>query len=111
MATENGRVGMLVDLNRCTGCYSCQAACRQVNGFSYDEKWLKVIRQNPEPIDGKLRMIHLPVPLALEKCAECIARESPPLCSKVCLGNALFVAPVEKLVPMLEKKHTMLFTP
>jgi Fe-S-cluster-containing dehydrogenase component len=47
MATENGRVGMLVDLNRCTGCYSCQVACRQVNGFSYDEKWLKVIRQKP----------------------------------------------------------------
>ena len=111
MAETKSSVSVLVDLDRCTGCYSCQVACRQTNGYSYDEKWMKVIRQTPEPIDGKLRLFHLPVPLALDKCAECIQREAPPLCAKVCLANALFVGPLEELAPMLHKKHAVLFSP
>jgi len=110
MTTNNGRVGMMIDLDRCTGCYSCQTACRMVNGFSYDVKWLKVIRQHPEEIDGELRLFHLVVPMALDKCAECIARENPPLCVKVCMGSCLFIAPIDKLSTLAEKRHAMLFT-
>ena len=110
MAINNGRVGMLVDLNRCTGCYSCQTACRMVNGFSYDVKWLKVIRQPPEEIGGELRSFHLVVPMALDKCAECITQENPPLRVKVCMGNALLVAPMKQLSSIAADRHAMLFT-
>jgi Fe-S-cluster-containing dehydrogenase component len=110
MPNENGRVGMLIDLKRCTGCFSCQTACRETNGYSYDEYWLQVVRRDPVLVDGELRMYHILAP-SLDKCAECVARESPPLCEKVCMGKALFVAPVEKLLPLMEKRHAMLITP
>lgn len=104
-------VGMLVQLDRCTGCFSCQTACRQTNHFSYDEKWMEVVRRNPVMVDGKLRMYHLLAP-SLDKCAECVAKDPTPLCQKVCMGNCLFVAPVEKLLPLLSKKEkSLLYTP
>lgn len=104
-------VGMLVELDRCTGCSSCQIACQQANHYSYDEKWMECVRRNPVLVDGKLRMYHLVAP-SLDKCAECVAKEPTPLCMKVCMGNCLYIAPVEKLLPVLAKKEKcLLFTP
>ena len=37
-------------------------------------------------------------------------RENPPLCVKVCMGSCLFIAPIDKLSILAEKRHAMLFT-
>lgn len=104
MATNNSQsVGMLLNAERCTGCYSCQAACREANQVPYDEKWLEVIRRKPSPVEGKLQLYHLMAPV-LDQCAKCIEHENPPLCVRVCMANCLYVAPVEKLVPLLKEK-------
>ena len=104
-------VGMLVLLDHCTGCYSCQTACREANRFSYDEKWLEVVRRDPVLVDGKLRMYHLLAP-SLDKCADCVGEDGTPLCVKACMGKCLFVAPVEKLLPLLAKhEKCLLYTP
>lgn len=109
--SEKQSVGMLVLLDDCTGCYSCQTACREVNHYSYDEKWLEVVRRDPVVVDGKLRMYHLLAP-SLDKCAECVKKDPTPLCVKVCMGDCLFVAPVAKLLPVLEKQEKcLLYTP
>ena len=104
MATNEPQpVGMLLNTDSCTGCYSCQSACRDINRVPFEEKWLEVVRRKPTVIDGDLRLYHLLAP-ALDKCAECVERENPPLCVKVCMANCLYVAPVEKLTPMLKNK-------
>ncbi len=108
--TNQQSVGMLVLLDQCTGCFSCQTACRETNHFSYDEKWLEVVRREPVVVDGQLRMYHLLAP-SLDKCADCV-KKGPPLCVKVCMGNCLFVAPVTKLLPLIEKhEKCLLYTP
>ncbi len=103
--TTNGAkpVGMLLDAERCTGCYSCQSACRDTNQVPFSERWLEVIRRKPVFVDGELRMYHLLAP-ELDKCAVCVQREYPPLCERVCMASCLFVAPVEKLEPIMKKK-------
>ncbi len=96
-------VGMLLDAQRCTGCYSCQSACREANLVPFEEKWLEVVRRKPVIVDGELNLYHLLAPV-LEKCAECVEHQTPPLCVRVCMASCLNVAPVEKLLPLLKNK-------
>jgi len=106
---EKTTVGMLVDLDFCTGCFSCQTACREVDHYSYDETWMQVVRRGPVLVDGKLRLYHLLAP-SLDKCANCLEEDAAPLCAKVCMASALFVAPLEELIPMLGTKNAMLIS-
>ncbi len=48
-------------------------------------------------------MYHLLAP-ELDKCAECVQRESPPLCERVCMASCLYVAPLEKLQTIMKNK-------
>lgn len=106
------KVGMLLNSDRCTGCFSCQAACREVNLYSYDEQWMQVVRRDPYYVDGSLRQYHLVAP-SLDKCALCYEKDSSPLCTRVCTGAALFVAPVESLLEIMANngRKGVLFTP
>lgn len=101
-------IGMLLDLDMCTGCYTCQTACRETNHYGYDEQWMQVIRRNPYFVDGKLRMYHLVAP-SLDKCGPCYRANPDPLCAKVCSSAALFVGPVDELAPMMKGRHAALF--
>ncbi|HJF61905.1 MAG TPA: hypothetical protein K8W22_00420 [Gordonibacter urolithinfaciens] len=103
-------IGMLLNTDRCTGCYSCQTACREANRFGYDEKWMEVVRRDPRPVDGRLRLYHLVAP-NLDKCGACYGRDPRPLCTKVCTTGALQVGPVEGLLKLRAKSNVVLYAP
>lgn len=103
-------IGMLLDLDHCTGCYACQTACREVNEYGYDQQWVQVVRREPYFVDGKLRMYHLLAP-SLDKCQGCYEAESQvPLCTKVCASDALFVGPIEELLKLKVGRTTALYS-
>lgn len=103
-------IGLLLDLDHCTGCYACQTACREVNGYDYDEQWMQVVRRDPYFVDGKLRMYHLLAP-SLDKCQTCYVSENrTPLCTKVCASDALFVGPLEELMQIKRERTTALYS-
>ncbi|MDR1183354.1 MAG: hypothetical protein LBK67_00990 [Coriobacteriales bacterium] len=103
-------IGMLLDLEMCSGCYACQTACREVNHYSYDEQWMQTVRRDPYFVDGKLRMYHLLAP-SLDKCQDCyFAEEKTPLCAKVCSSDALFIGPVEELLKIKAGRQTALYS-
>jgi Fe-S-cluster-containing dehydrogenase component len=74
----------------------CQTACRETNGYGYDEQWLQVVRREPYYVDGKLRMYHLLAP-SLDKCALCYANDPEPRCAKCCPAAALKVGPLAEI--------------
>lgn len=104
--TTNGSkpVGMLLDIERCTGCYGCQSACRETNDVPFEERYLEVIRRKPVFVNGELRLYHLLAP-ELDKCAACVEKESPPLCVNVCMSSCLYVAPVKDLIKIMDNKE------
>lgn len=77
--------GMVVDLDKCTGCKTCEAACREENNVPfygnerYDAYWLRVADIKPHH-GGEEK--HLPL-----MCQHC---EDPP-CVHVCVTKASFV--------------------
>jgi len=83
--------GMVIDLDKCTGCMACSAACQQENNISYqvDESnklrsitWMKVFfLENGKPYPD-YRFTYLPRP-----CQHCNAAHDSP-CTFVCPVNA-----------------------
>ncbi|MBQ9954464.1 MAG: hypothetical protein IJO87_03430, partial [Eggerthellaceae bacterium] len=98
-----------VDLDACTGCYGCEAACRETHRYGYDEDWMRVIRRDPFYVDGKLRQYHMVAPV-LDKCAACYAADPNPLCATGCPAAALVVGPIEEVLKQVPGRHVALFT-
>lgn len=100
MSTQD-KIGMLVRVDACLGCQACQVACREENGFGYDETWLEIVRRKPQKVDGRLRNYHVAAP-QLDKCALCSVKDHQPLCTAVCPTNCLYVGAPEALLEVMK---------
>ena len=87
------RWGMVIDLDRCTGCQACVVACKSENNIPFvgdeealkgrDISWMEIITESHE--DGKgTQTRFIPRP-----CLQC---ENAP-CAKVCPVHATYVGP------------------
>ncbi|MBI3291809.1 MAG: 4Fe-4S dicluster domain-containing protein, partial [Elusimicrobia bacterium] len=87
------RWGMVIDLDRCTGCQACVVACSVENNQmlgSPEEaamgriiRWLKILPKT-EVEGARIRQSLIPMP-----CQQC---EDPP-CTRVCPTSATFMNP------------------
>lgn len=73
---------LVVDLDRCIGCKSCEVACKQENGVPVGSYWNKVQQVGPLGKFPDLQMYFLPV-----MCQQC----SGPQCVKACPTRASFI--------------------
>ena len=108
------KIAMLIDLERCVGCFACQNACKMVNNLADGVIWLRVTpkEQKPEEVDGKLYMDRFPVPLTLETCLSCPDRTNghQPLCVSVCMGKGLWIGDPDKAFEIAKKRRAVVFT-
>ncbi|MBP2626578.1 MAG: Psr/DMSO reductase-like protein chain iron-sulfur binding subunit [Firmicutes bacterium] len=72
---------MVVDLDRCIGCKSCEVACKHENGVALGCTWNKVLTVGPTGTYPKLEMYYLPT-----MCQEC--KDAP--CVKACPTGASY---------------------
>lgn len=98
------KIGFLVELDYCVGCYACQSACNLHWGLPVGSSYMKVVKREPEDIDGKLVLFSAPIPYKLEKCAECIenADDATAPCTQICMGKALKIGDVEAIRKVAE---------
>jgi Fe-S-cluster-containing dehydrogenase component len=73
---------LLVDIDNCVRCHSCQVACRQEHGLSFDtqSKWCQVMTIGPRRIGQELHIDFVPM-----MCFQC----DDPICTYFCPVNAL----------------------
>lgn len=107
------KVGVLVDLDYCVGCYACQSACNDYNKLPLGETYLKQCNLRPHEVDGDLKMFMAPIPYKLEQCQSCVKAEAIPPCAAICISKSLYVDTVEALLEKSKElgSRTLLFQP
>lgn len=75
------RKAIVVDLDRCIGCFGCEVACKMENGIALGERWNKVIIEGPFGTFPDIEQYWLPT-----MCQQCA--DAP--CEQVCPTGATY---------------------
>lgn len=89
MAT--GINALLIDREWCSGCQSCEVACRNEHGWPLEKYGIKVEQLGPaEMEDGRITWDYLPTPTEFcDLCEERLERGDIPTCALHCLANVI----------------------
>ena len=100
---------IILDLEKCVGCYACEVACKQENSNARGIPWIRLHTIGPERVDGKLRMEY--VPQILDQCTFCSTRNREPSCVAHCPTKALTVcSSTEILKALASNRHYQVLT-
>ena len=101
-----GAYGLLIDYEFCTGCQSCEVACKEEHRIPVGQWGIHLLDDGPwECSDGKFNWNKIPVPTRLcDLCAERTAKGKQPSCVHHCLAGVMQYGPVEELARELAEK-------
>ncbi|MBP2645696.1 MAG: putative oxidoreductase iron-sulfur subunit, associated with bss3 [Firmicutes bacterium] len=106
------RKGLLIDYEYCTGCQTCEVACKQENNYPAQRWGIKLNEIILQSIN-KVEIHYLPFPTEL--CNLCVARTDrgeQPACVKHCQAGCMKYGELTELVKEMEHKpQTVLFAP
>ena len=83
--------GLVIDLDRCVGCYACELACKQANNLPEGTRWIRVVELGPRRVEGKMCMdFLLKISDDCNFCRECVST-CPPQALIFCDEEAKFL--------------------
>ena len=104
------KYGMLIDVQYCTGCHTCEVACEQENHLDAGQFGIKVTEHI---LDQKKGLMIDYVPYITDLCNFCLGRVAEgrkPSCVKHCLAQCLTFGTVEEVMEAAkEAKKPMVF--
>ncbi len=107
------RYGLLIDYEYCTGCHTCEVACKQEHDYPVGKRGIKVQEVVLENLKGRISIDYVPFPTELcNLCAHRIAKGERPACVHHCQAGCMKAGTVDELAKELEKKgKQVLFLP
>lgn len=106
--------GLLIDYEYCSGCHSCEVACKEEHGFPVGKHGIRVFNDGPWPINNRqTNWNKIPIPTDLcDLCADRTAKGKVPTCVHHCLCQAMKYGTIDELCEDLKRKHKqVLFVP
>jgi Fe-S-cluster-containing dehydrogenase component len=105
--------GLMIDYEYCTGCHSCEVACKQEHGYPVGKGGIHLNEIMTTMPDGRLRIDYLPFTTAYcDLCAARTRRGEPTACEKHCQAKVITYGPVSELVKVMNRKsHHVMYTP
>ena len=90
---------LIIDYKYCTGCHSCEVACRQEKAIASQEEWgVKIAEFGPDRIAGAWYGNYVPVTASLcDLCASRLEEGKAPACVHHCLAKCMEAVPLEEL--------------
>lgn len=108
------RYGLLIDYEFCTGCHTCELACKQENQFPVGKSGIKVTQIGPMEI-GPDRWCFDYLAIPTEHCNLCrtrVGKGQKPACVAHCQAGVMKFATIKELAEFMQlKPRTMLFAP
>jgi Fe-S-cluster-containing dehydrogenase component len=110
---KNPKYGLLVDYEYCTGCHTCEVACKQEFHRLTGIGGIKVMEILQELPGGKLYPTFIPFPTELcVQCAHRVREGKKPACVQHCMTSCLTFGPIQELAKLQAKKpRTVLWAP
>ena len=106
--------GLLVDYEFCSGCHSCEVACKRYLELPQSQWGIRILQDGPrEKLDGTWEYNYLPMPTSLcDLCAKRTEIGKDPACVHNCPAHCMYFGTVEELAKLsAEKGCRALFTP
>lgn len=107
------RKGLMINYEYCTGCHSCEIACKQEHNYPVGRGGIHLTEIITDLPDKKLRIDYIPFPTYYcNLCAERTQKGEKPACVKHCQAGTMYYGTVTELAQLMEEApHSMLFTP
>jgi Fe-S-cluster-containing dehydrogenase component len=99
---------ILVNYDYCTGCHSCEVACKKVLGLDKGEYGIKLSETGPYKYssgeqEGKWEWTWLPViTKACDMCEERVNKGKMPMCVQHCQAWCMYYGEAEELVKKMD---------
>jgi len=99
--------GLIVDLDRCVGCHSCEISCKQEFQLPIGEKWITVVQVGPHLVDGTYLMDYVHnVSDGCTLCEHRVKQGQRPACETNCPTNAIQLLSAPDLLKVIQsRKH------
>jgi Fe-S-cluster-containing dehydrogenase component len=107
------RKGLLIDYEYCTGCHSCEVACKQEHDYPAGRGGIHLNEILTEKSDGTYRIDYIPfTTMYCDLCGARTAKGQQPACVKHCQASTMVYGNVAELAKIMEEKpHCVMFTP
>lgn len=103
--------GMLINYNFCTGCHSCEMACRQEYGYEIGNTGIVVNEVGPNKITKeRWQLDYVPVPT--DRCTLCAGRAAKgklPACVQNCQSRVIEVGDFMELAGRVDADKQVLY--
>ena len=109
--------GLMIDYEWCSGCQSCELACKNEHGYDLNTWGIKVMEFGPYPMtkgSDKVEWNYIPFPTSFcDMCEERIAQGGIPSCALHCLCGAIEWGSAEELAKKMDAKGSkcMMYLP
>jgi anaerobic dimethyl sulfoxide reductase subunit B (iron-sulfur subunit) len=107
------RNGLLIDYEFCTGCHSCEMACKAELKLPTGKWGIQVAQIGPWQInEDRWEYEFIPVPTELcNLCEDRVESGKKPSCVHHCQSLIMEYGPVEELTKKMTKAKMVLYTP
>ena len=109
----NNLKGLLIDYEFCTGCHSCEVACKKHLKLEKGQFGIALAQDGPrKKPDGKWDYNFVPIPTELcDLCEDRVKAGKQPTCVHHCQAFAITYGTVEELCAKIDKTKMALFIP
>ena len=108
--------GLMIDNEYCTGCHSCEVACKNEHDLPLGQWGIKILELGPWKLQDGKHWEYRYIPVLTSSCDLCTERVEAgerPACAHHCLADAIEFGPLSELAKKMEEKGRMasLFIP
>ena len=104
---------LVINYEYCTGCHSCEVACKTSHGLEVGQFGIKILQDGPRQLtNGKWEYNHLPMPTSLcDLCEDRVAEGRLPKCVHHCPAGIMDFGTVEEMAEVMKAKpNSVMFT-
>lgn len=103
---SNKGYGLLIDYEFCTGCHSCEVACKQEQNLPTGQYGIKVFQDGPRELAADVwEYNYMPMPTSLcNLCEDRVKDGKKPSCVQHCQAGIMYYGTFDELEKLLANK-------